>query len=299
MGLGSVWIGEDIEGPQDIFTLTGLVLSKTKSLRVGIGITSPYIRNITTIARGARTLAELGEGRFVLGLGVGGLRDLARRSITPDKPLQTLEDAIHLLRKIWGGETVHHQNDTVHLANYSLATPIKDWIPIYLGGRGPGVLKLAGRLADGVILNGPHTYLEGALEMVERARRQEGIDRCETTVWLTLAPPDPAGDGGLAKKFTARILRDLTPQVLRMARLDPVLAAEILEADSWRGLGEASKLVPDGLVEEFLVTPRTAGGLLRRFEGQGVGEVIFGPPMGEGWWEVFTGVVESFAGGAE
>ena len=72
-GLKSVWIGDDIGGPRDIYTYTSTVLSVSPNVEAGIGIVSPFYHNLSTIARSSATITELHGERLRLGLGVGGL----------------------------------------------------------------------------------------------------------------------------------------------------------------------------------------------------------------------------------
>ncbi|MFW9816616.1 MAG: LLM class flavin-dependent oxidoreductase, partial [Candidatus Thorarchaeota archaeon] len=87
LGARSVWIGEDIALGQETFVLTANTLLQTKSVRVGTGIIPVTVHNIATLARVGFTLAELGNGRFAYGLGIGGMQDLERHGIKIRKPV--------------------------------------------------------------------------------------------------------------------------------------------------------------------------------------------------------------------
>ena len=103
--LNCIWIREDPKAQLEIFTLASIILLETSTLKVGIEVTSPLDRNITTIARAAVTLSQMGRGRFRLGLDAAGPNTLMRDTAT-------------LLRRIWRGETVTFTSNRFRLSNY-------------------------------------------------------------------------------------------------------------------------------------------------------------------------------------
>src|SRR5687767_15819548 len=69
---------------RDPFALLALCAEATERIRLGLAVTNPYTRHPVQIARAAATLAEMSEGRFVLGLGAGNKpRVLAGLGIEP------------------------------------------------------------------------------------------------------------------------------------------------------------------------------------------------------------------------
>ena len=78
LGAETIWIGEDIDLGQDPFVLTSTSLLKSNSVRVGTGIVPVTVHNISTLARAALTLNEISNGRFILGIGIGGIQDLVK-----------------------------------------------------------------------------------------------------------------------------------------------------------------------------------------------------------------------------
>jgi alkanesulfonate monooxygenase SsuD/methylene tetrahydromethanopterin reductase-like flavin-dependent oxidoreductase (luciferase family) len=108
---------------------------------------------VPALAVQAATVGQISGGRFVVGLGTGGYGAAFWRGAgLPDRPLAVMRDYVSVLRRVLAGETVTHDGPAVRLQNYGLrlSTPP---VPVYLGALGPGMLRLAGECADGVLLN--------------------------------------------------------------------------------------------------------------------------------------------------
>lgn len=80
---------------------------------------------------------QLGIGR-----GDSSRRVLGKKPVTSDR----LGESIEVFRKLTGGEPIEYDGQTTRLSWAKVAPPV--WI----AGYGPKVLELAGRIADGVIL---------------------------------------------------------------------------------------------------------------------------------------------------
>jgi 5,10-methylenetetrahydromethanopterin reductase len=154
-GYHRIWVGEDIFH-REIFTYLSVIALNTKRIGLASGITSPYVRKGQVIASSAKAVSELCRGRFTLGLGVGGLPELEK--LTGERPKNTIEtmekSALYLKERLG--------------------------IEIFMGVRGPRMLELAGKIADGVILSGPQGYIEKAVEIVDNASSGR---RVEKVIW--------------------------------------------------------------------------------------------------------------------
>jgi alkanesulfonate monooxygenase SsuD/methylene tetrahydromethanopterin reductase-like flavin-dependent oxidoreductase (luciferase family) len=131
-------------------------------------------RDPGTLAVMAGTLQEVSEGRLLLGLGAGGGRDtpyaaeqqaLGRRVPNDAMRRAAVEAAVLTLRSVWSG--------SVGGAGGFLRPEPPP--PIVVGGFGPKMAELAGRLADGVNLPGG-PGLARLLECARTARATAGRD---------------------------------------------------------------------------------------------------------------------------
>lgn len=295
MNVYGIWVGEDIDSLHDVFTLVSIFLLKTKSTKVGIGITSPLIRNISTIARASAGLRELDhKERFMLGLGIGGLQDLAKKGLVADKPLQIIKDAANLLRRIWLGEKVTSVG-RFNLNNYSAKCDFN--IPIYFGARGPKLLELAGEMADGVIISGPRSYIERATSIVKEGLKRRTLDKNFTTVvWVpTILIKDGKGIE-MAREVVAIVVADTPKRVLELCKIDEEKAQKVRNAVLKLGVKEASKLVDEELIRDFSIFG-DAQEVCKDFLSlgkYGVDEAVFGPPYGLSWKDSIESVVREW-----
>jgi probable F420-dependent oxidoreductase len=88
LGYGAIWYGEAFA--REPFVQGAIFLSCTERMVVATGIASIYARDATAMAFGARSLNELGEGRFLLGLGVAHAHNVGLRGHRYGPPVATM-----------------------------------------------------------------------------------------------------------------------------------------------------------------------------------------------------------------
>ena len=137
---------------RDSVTTLMAYASRSERMRLGTGIMPIYSRTPVATAQSFATLDEFSGGRAVIGLGVSH-RPLVEAwyGQTIDKPLRETREYVAVLRAILRGEDPprgERFRSAFHFMNYE---PRED-LPIYLAALGPGMLRLAGEIADGVIL---------------------------------------------------------------------------------------------------------------------------------------------------
>jgi F420-dependent oxidoreductase-like protein len=137
---------------RDPFTVLGAYASRTERIRLGTGVTPIYARTPVATAQTAATLDEFSGGRMILGLG------LSHRPVvegwygqTIDKPVREMREYLGTVRSILRGEDPpagEKWPTDFRFMGYEARADL----PIYVAGLSPGMLRLAGELADGVIL---------------------------------------------------------------------------------------------------------------------------------------------------
>lgn len=136
--------------------LTPLALASawTPELRLGVAILPVYTRGPALLAQSIAALAEAAPGRVTVGLGTSSDVIVSRwNAIEFAEPYQRARDTIRFLRSALAGEKVDHAYETFEVRGFRLARPVEQPVPIFLAALRPGMLRLAGREADGVILN--------------------------------------------------------------------------------------------------------------------------------------------------
>ena len=126
------------------YPLLTLMATNTQHMRLGTCVTNPATRDLTVTASLFATLNLISGGRMELGIGRG---DSSRR-VMGKKPVSwsQLEEAVAEFRGLTSGKEVMHDGQPTRL------TWAKDSPRVWIAGYGPKVLHMAGRVADGIIL---------------------------------------------------------------------------------------------------------------------------------------------------
>ena len=150
LGYETVYVTH-IAGRESLTVLTAYALSTT-SIRVGTGVVPIYTRTPATMAQTAATIDELSGGRLTLGLG------LSHRPVVEgwhgqkiEHPVAEMREYAGIVRAILRGEDPP-RGEKWQTGFHLLGLDPRPQLPIYLAGLSPGMLRLAGEIADGVIL---------------------------------------------------------------------------------------------------------------------------------------------------
>ncbi len=153
LGFESLWTPAG--GVPDAFHVCA-AWSMDSPVRTGISVV-PVARMWPPIALAtqAATVGVISGGRFVLGIGTGGYGPGFWSSIgLPDRPIAYMRDYLSIVRELLAGQTVQYQGPMLQVSGGSLASsgPRPD-VAVQLGALGPQMVRLAGELADGALLN--------------------------------------------------------------------------------------------------------------------------------------------------
>jgi len=152
LGYSDVWTGE--ANGADGFTPLALAAVAAPSLRLGTAVVPVYTRGPGLLAMQAATMAELAPGRFALGVGSSSDVIVERWNATPfAEPYKRVRDTVRFLRAALTGDKVDAEYETFTVRGFRLGRRIEEAPPIYVAALRPGMLRLAGREADGAIIN--------------------------------------------------------------------------------------------------------------------------------------------------
>jgi 5,10-methylenetetrahydromethanopterin reductase len=150
-GFDSVFVAE---GHGDALALCHPVIAATGRVRVGTAIANAALRPPVLAAKTAAQLDQASDGRFLLGLGVANEVMNNRFGLTPFPPLRMVDEYLAVVRTVLAGDPAGYAGELFRTGMVPLdSPPVRTALPIYLGALGPRMLELAGRIADGVILN--------------------------------------------------------------------------------------------------------------------------------------------------
>ena len=195
-------------GHLDTWTLLTTIAMRTHRVRVGADVSPLPLRPPAMLAKAAATLDVLSGGRALLGLGAGGflprVEAFGGPTLTPGESVDALDEGIRLIRQMWTSdrpvtfEGVHHRVRGVRFG----PKPTGD-IPIWVGALKPRMLRLTGRLADGLLVShgyappatlpALHAHIDAGAEAA--GRPPEAIRRAYN-VGGVIADTGSAGAGG-------------------------------------------------------------------------------------------------------
>ena len=237
LGFGYIWVPE--AWGLEAFSVISHILCKTKSIRVGTGITNVYSRSAALIGMGCATFDQIAPGRFMLGLGSSG-KGLIENWHGNDfsKPLRRTEEYVQVIRKVAKGDPIDFDGEVLkHLSKFRLFTrPIESKLEIYLGAIGDANLKLAGKICEGAILAGyPSTKLDHALECLK-----EGSQGANKKL-LTYLPSFISNSGENLLKASEQIAKNIAFYITSMGTFYPKNLVRLGYEDEVNNIVEANK----------------------------------------------------------
>lgn len=192
----------------DCFTPLAPVALAT-SMRLGTAIANVFTRGPATLAMSAAGLADLAPGRFCLGLGAGSQPIVeAWNGGRFASPATRVRETVHVLRAALAGERVVFRGKTLSVDGFRLARPPAQPVPIFVAALRPGMLRVAGEVADGVILNWlAASDVPRVVALVREAAAQAGRDpgavEITARLLINVDPPGAESDTGVRRHVTA------------------------------------------------------------------------------------------------
>lgn len=156
-GFSHAWLYDSQMLCGDVYTALGIAATKTRSIRLGPGVTHPSSRIAPLTACSIATVNEAAPGRTILGIGTG---NTARRTLgMPAATVAEMREHIETCQALLKGETVDYREGERERKIRFLNPEggfinLRDHIPVYIAASGPKVAHLAGEIADGMILFG-------------------------------------------------------------------------------------------------------------------------------------------------
>ena len=261
-GVDSIWVIEtrltaDAIGPMALYA------SATDRIRVGSGVIPMWTRNPALIAQTFATLDSIAPGRIVLGLGAWWEPLASRTGVDRSKPVRAMREIIESVRMLLSlREPVTYDGEYVHMEGLYLdhggTNPHE--VKIYLAAVGPQMLRLAGRVADGVVLNSNHTVgaIRKAVQEVKKGAESVGrsIDDIEQVKLIPVEVTSNKKEAlqGAKPRIAQYIAQQ--PHIEGPSEVDPDLAQRVKALIPWPGTEEqyleGAKLIPDELAESLV-----------------------------------------------
>jgi probable F420-dependent oxidoreductase len=152
LGYTDIWSAE--ADAHDAFTPLALAAAWEPRLRLGTAIVPAYTRSPACFAQSVASLADAAPGRFAIGIGTSSNVIVERWNGIPFvEPYKKVRDVVRFLRDALTGEKVTATYDTFEIKGFRLGVRPEQTPPILVAALREGMLRLAGREADGVIIN--------------------------------------------------------------------------------------------------------------------------------------------------
>lgn len=286
-GFGAVFVAE---GHGDALSLCHPVAAFTSRVRVGTAIANAALRPPVLTAKTAAQLDQAAGGRFVLGLGVANSMMNSRFGIAPFAPLPMIEEYVSVVRAVLAGQS-GYEGRMFRTGQVPLdSPPVRVNLPIYLAALGPRMLQLAGRIADGVILNLMTPAQAGeATALVRASAHAAGRDPASVEVVCVVhscLSDDEAAARAAARAAVPRyVLHPAAPRLFGELDGGPSLhgVRNLLLAGDRAG---AAEQVPQHVADGFVARGRATALAARLAEYRAAGvdlPVLFPMPVGGDW----------------
>ncbi|SEH49681.1 5,10-methylenetetrahydromethanopterin reductase [Halopenitus malekzadehii] len=241
---------------RDPWAFLSRLAAETTTVRIGPGVVNPLETHPVTLASRVATLDEVSDGRAVFGIGPGDPSTLANLGLGDQRGLRPVLEAFTAARRLWDGDRIDHEGTFEATdAGLNYEPPQGSDLPVYVGGEGPHMCRMAAKHADGLLFNGSHPDdFRWARDQVERGLADRPADRGEFDLigYASVsvdADPDAARDA--ARPAVAFITAGAAPPVLDRHGIDHGTADTIGTLVSAGQFSEAFETVTPSMIDAF------------------------------------------------
>ena len=215
----------------DPLVALGAVAAATERVRLGTGVNILSQTNPLLLAKQAASLDFVSDGRFMLGVGIGWLREEFDAMGTPfERRGARFDDYIEAMRKVWSGETVEHQSEFLSWTGFkSYPVPVQSPFPVVIGGSKGKAFERIAKYGEGWFAPTPSAeQLSPMLELLGKACAAVGRDPATIEISAMWAPA--MGLDGLRAFEDAGVARLIVP-LQALGGDNPIAALESLGSD--------------------------------------------------------------------
>ena len=268
------------EGRGDALACVEAIALNTSRIQVGTNIANIYFRHPFLAAMTAATIAELSDGRLVLGLGVSHRPLIESLGMKMEKPRQYMREYVQTVKKVLGGQSI---------GSFFRPRPSAFPVPVYVASVTAETAAVGGECGDGIMPFLPaRSYLPRLLNAAKEAAQRAGKnpDQVDCIVSIPTFISEDVEAARSAARHNLAFFAQLPfyrMQWRRSGFVDEVNALKQL----WENRGDrraAAALVSDRMVEEVCIfgSPRMCKDQLAAFHDAGAAmPVIAVSPVNE------------------
>ena len=269
---------------RDPFQALSAVAERTTSASLGPGVANPHECHPVALASRMATLDEHSGGRAVFGIGPGDPSTLRNLGADDERGLRPVLETFETARALWAGDRVD-RDGAFRAVDAGLNYRPTTRIPVYVGGEGPHMCRMAAKRADGLLFNGSHPAdVAWAADRIAEGLADRPGD-AGAFEFVAYASVSVAADRETAREAArppvAFIAAGAPEPVLARHDVDPTRASTVGDRISGGAFSEAFDLVTPAMVDAFAAAgtvdevAERLGSLLEHADG-----VVCGSPLG-------------------
>jgi 5,10-methylenetetrahydromethanopterin reductase len=285
-GFDTVWSGDAAYERDYVVGMTH-VAQATKKVGVGLAVTNPYLRHPIKTALAVASINEVSGGRAKFGIGAGSLETLRSLGLDWVRPAQRIAEMINVSRDFLRGETVNYVTDTITVSEVKAWMTLMGPIPFYVGCRRPVMLRMAGKTADGVLMdNVPVEYLPYAMDRIRKGAESAGkeIEKFDVgNLNMFAVSEDRTEARRRAKRLLPMVFITITERELEaigLTKRDVEPIQTVIRRQTAEDFAKASSLVTDYMVDKVATcgTPEDCVKRIRDYGKAGVTRMVLELP---------------------
>ena len=275
LGYTDGWSYETASG--DGITALAAAAAVTERMRLGTAILPVFTRSPALMALSAANLQQISGGRFILGVGISTPTIVENWMGVPyQKPVTRLRETVEALRAMFSGQKVSMAGKSVRFDGFRLGVPMETPPPIYVGAQGELMLRTAGEIGDGTVVNfiTPEAFPQMLAHIREGARkagRQTAAIEVACRIVLAVDQEEEIVREQLRRELTAYLT---VPQYNKFFQWIGYENEARTAIEAWNAGDRKRALasVPDSMMEAIFVfgTPERWAKRLKDYEKAGI-----------------------------
>jgi len=257
LGFSGIWVSSLLDGRDPFANLMPLAQA-TDRIALGPVAVNPWDMHPVKISGALHTLNEYSGGRARIVIGGGG-EALASLGLKPERRVRAVRECVEILRTASRGERFDYQGELYQARGYGLgwlrASPPK----VYVGANMEQMLRMAGRVSNGVMLSDlPADLALKAMQTARNSAVENGNNPAELwfssfTAWHVYQDAQRARNE--AKRWL--LLRGLfRPWVLREflepSEIDLIMSSQQAFVDAFVAGSHVIEGIPASLVDKLV-----------------------------------------------
>jgi len=190
LGYDNIWITDHFNN-RNVYVSLGVIANYTDRIKLGTGVTNPYLVHPVMTAQSIASLNEVAPGRVVCGIGAGDRTTLEIVGNEMKAPLRTVREAVEVIRRQLAREKEGYEGRMFRTSpGARFNFKVQKNIPIYIGAQGPKMLRLAGALGDGALINASHEDdIREAVKQIKSGAEKAGkkMDEVDVTAYTSFS----------------------------------------------------------------------------------------------------------------